>query len=807
MPRRSDPAGDRLQVLQFIGSAMAVVMGLLALLYAVRAGLAPERALVMWFSCVLSAVAGLALVGVVRLAGYGYEQMASWLLVAVVALRLILEATVTAPHAYGLLWPLYIVPIIIAQILLGSRAGGVAGLGAIPMFVFGYFGVADKPALVARMDETAIVSLLLYVSAAALVHVALARMAGALRQAEQVAGSHDRARAELREREEQFRALAESSATGIVIHQDGRLVYGNPYFFEMAHCRSSDGFGLSLWDFFDESGVEELRSQLMRRRTLKGSVPPNLLTFKPLKGPTRWCEVAVAEAMFWQKPATVANVLDVTERVQAEMEVQRERDFSNNIIDTAGAIIMALDAQGHVLRFNPAGEQITGYTAAEVLGRPYWEVFFPPERQEEGRAIFADIQDGAPRGHREVVWPGKHDDEITISWHYVGQYGPEGALAGIVCTGIDVTQQRNLEHQAVVTEGLRSLGQISGGVAHDLNNMLASIIGPADLLLMEEEDPGKQRALNSILAAATRGAETVRRIQSFSKARTDLDRQVFDLRELVEEVVFSLRPRWRDAAQKQGLSIRIHDEVPRGLMVHASAGEMGNVLMNLILNACEAMTRDGDITISAEQQGEVTELQVRDTGSGMSPETMTNIFKPFFSTKGADNTGLGLAVIHGIILRHGGTIAVDSELGQGTTFRITLPASAPTEAHEPPAPREETPRGLLRILVVDDMPDIADYIATIAMRNGHEAVKTYTGEDALHLLETGPFDLLITDYGMEGLSGVKLAEKAHHLQPGIKVVLVTGWDVSIDEFEGLDGLLQKPFTREQIEGMLRSLTA
>lgn len=809
MRARTVRPGEPPPMIEVLASAAAMLVGCLAVVAAVCASLVPVDAARYWFSALMSVVAALSLVGAFWLARFGHSRWAAGLLVAVLAVRIVVETTAAAPYAYMLLWPLYLVPIVVAQVLVGSRAGILTGCGAILMFGLTYLALTGQPvsasAPVSQIPLVIGLNVFLYLAAGALVHVALMQVRVTAREAKQVAESHDRARTKLREREEQFQALAENSATGIVIQQDGRLVYGNPTFFEMARCLSSDGFGLSLWDFFDEPGVSELQAQLKRRRTLTSNVPGSLLAFKPLKGDTRWCEVAVAEAMFWEKPAIVANVVDVTTRVQAQMEVQRERDFSNNIIDTAEAVVMALDAEGRVLRFNPAGERLTGYSFTELRGQPYWDVIASPELQSDARAMYDDIRLGLRHGHREATWLSKTGEELIISWHYVGQYAGE-ELTGLVCIGIDVTQQRILERQAMVTERLRSLGQIAGGVAHDLNNMLAGIIGPADLLMLQEDDSGKQRILNGILAAATRGAETVRRIQSFSKARTEVDKQVFDLRELAEDVIFSLRPRWRDAAQRQGIRIDVKDSVPPGLMVHASSGEIGNVLMNLIVNACEAMPHDGQIEIRGRQDQELIEFQVADTGMGMSAETMANIFQPFFSTKGADNSGLGLAVIHGIILRHGGTITVDSEPGQGTTFSVTLPASMPEEAPEDHAAAGRTPGERLRILVVDDVPEIADYIAMVADRVGHDATAVHSGEAAAQRLQQEQFDALITDYGMEGTSGLQLAEKARRLHPAIKLVLVTGWDMSLQEIEGFSGLLKKPCTRGQVEEMLHSLT-
>ena len=809
MAKRSTRAPQEVTPIHIVGAVFAGLMGLVAVFEAVRGGLGAGQAAANWTDMAASVVAALLALLALWLANQGRPQLASWTLTVVAALRIILAVVLVAPAAYAALWPLYLLPIVMAQVLIGSRAGAFVGVGSLVMFILTYAALSEQPELLGLFPGTACVNALLYFVVGSMVYLARTQMTSAQERSAQAASSQERARTELRERDEQFRALAESSATGIVIHQDGRLVYGNPHFFSMARCLSDDVFGLSLWDFFDQAGVAEVQAQLARRKAFgTDPVPPNQVLFKPVKGAPRWCEVAVAEAVFWQQPAIVANLLDVTERVEAQQAVLRERDFSNNIINTADAIIMVLDGEGRIVVLNPAGERVTGYTQDEVRGQPYWDAVSPPQIRDDNMELFATIRQGEGSGAVEGLWQTRSGAEVTIAWRYVGQYSGDGSLTGVVAVGIDVTQQRILERQQMATERLRSLGQIAGGVAHDLNNMLAGIMGPTDLLMLIETDADKERALKSIMAAATRGAETVRRIQSFSKNRTDVDKQVFDLRELTEEVIFSLRPRWKDAAEQRGMTIRVHDEVPQGLMVHASSGEIGNVLMNLIVNACEAMTADGEITITGMQKDNQAQFHVADTGSGMSEETMAQIFHPFFSTKGVDtNSGLGLAVIQGIILRHGGAISVDSMLGRGTTFTITLPAQLPEAGASDRQVPGVVSEGELRILVVDDVPEIADYVAAIAKRAGHQPTAVYSGEAALEQMQSERFDMLITDYGMEGISGPDLAERAHALYPDIKMILITGWDVAVEEFPLFQGMLKKPCTRQQLEEMLAQVTS
>jgi PAS domain S-box-containing protein len=669
------------------------------------------------------------------------------------------------------------------------------------MFVFAYANLADRPYLAEAIPLTAYANTFLYVTIGGLVHVALTRMGMALARSDLLLRQNERARQELQESEEQFRALAESSATGVVIQQDGHLVYGNPSFAGMARCLQRDIFGVSLWAFFSPEDDKALEEQLARRRDPAGGDPatPNQLLFKPLKGPPLWCEVVVADATYRNRAAIVANVLDVTDRVKAQSQVKQERDFSNSIIDAADAIIIALDERGGIVRFNAAGERITEFTEAELRGLTVWDTLLPEDSRQETMDLFNQIKHGRTAGHMEDVWLTKSAEERTIAWRWMAQTDARGEFSGVIVVGIDVTQQRILERQAMSTERLRSLGQIAGGVAHDLNNTLAGIMGPAELLLLDADDPQTEKRLSAIVTAAKRGAETVGRIQRFSKARTELDRQVFDLHALVDEVVYALRPHWRDAAQREGITIAITHDVPERVLVVASSGEIGNVLTNLIVNACEAMPDGGDITITGGQSDDVVLFQVADTGTGMSEETQANMFQPFFSTKGGENSGLGLAIIRGIILRHGGNIEVDSEPGIGTTFTVSLPAFTTEVEDQPTESTEGEQMDALRFLVVDDNEDIADFAGAVLKRVGHEVVVVYAGEEALTQLREAFFDVLITDYGMEGVSGTGLAREAVKLHPNIKMVLITGWDVSPSEFEDFHATLKKPFTIDQLK--------
>ncbi len=750
----------------------------------------------------ITIVMALSVIGIRYLAHHGRFEVAAWMLICILAARMAITVGVIVPEKLHLLAPGYLLVIILAQVLLGAWGGLIAGFASLPMFALAY--AQKDPRLHEEFAAITMFSLIVYVTVAGFVQLTLGHMNQALRRQNVLLMDNQRARVELQDRAEQFRAITETSPTGIVIQQDGHIVYANPQFAEMARCVQDDVYGLSLWELFDPEHADRLRAQIVRRRDPDGALTrSDQVVFRPLKGPPLWCEVAVVDATYRDREATVGTVLDVSDRVQAQMEVRRERDFTSNIISAADAIIMVLDPAGNVVRLNPAGERITGYTEEELLGRPYWETLMPPERREAAQHLVAGVAEGTSRGHLEEPWTTKHGEARDIDWRYVAQLSPEGSVIHIIVVGIDVTQQRMLEKQSIAAERLRALGQMAGGVAHDLNNTLAGILGPAELLLLDEMPEERRQELSTIVAAAKRGSATVKRIQRFSQARTDMDRQVFNLRELAGDVINTLRPRWRDQAQREGLTINVSSEIEDDMMVVGSSGEVGNVLTNLIVNACEAMPEGGTITVRGQQEDNgMTVFSVTDTGVGMSEEMRRDIFEPFFSTKGADNSGLGLAVIRGIILRHGGNIKVDSTVGEGTVFTVSLPSAQGVEPEAEKVEPAATTRGPLSVLVVDDSKPIADFAGVALGKMGHHPTTAYDGLEALEHLREAPFDVLLTDYGMEGLSGINLAREAKALRPQIKTVIMTGWDFSADEFEDIDAALAKPFTMGELGELL-----
>jgi len=378
---------------------------------------------------------------------------------------------------------------------------------------------------------------------------------------------------------------------------------------------------------------------------------------------------------------------------------------------------------------------------------------------------------------------------------------------------------RASQDRLVKTERLRALGEMASGVAHDFNNLLAVILGRVQLLLLRITDPELRRGLAVIERAAEDAAHTVRRIQEFTRTRQTRAFEPVDLRQVVREAVELTEGRWKDAAQVRGVSYQIVTDLAEVPAVAGEAGELREVLTNLLLNAFDAMPDGGTLHLGVRATDSALVVVVRDTGSGMPPDVRERVFEPFFTTKGPRSTGLGLSVAYGIIERHRGRIEAESTVGLGTTFTITLPvlggALEERRGGGQRAPRSER---AARVLVIDDERAVRDVLADILASVGHEAVVAEDGPAGLRILgQRGTFDLAFIDLGLPGMSGWEVAAHARAARPELALVLITGWGDQLDPAalaqSGISRVIAKPFRAEHVLGVVadvvrtRGLTA
>jgi signal transduction histidine kinase/ActR/RegA family two-component response regulator len=372
-------------------------------------------------------------------------------------------------------------------------------------------------------------------------------------------------------------------------------------------------------------------------------------------------------------------------------------------------------------------------------------------------------------------------------------------------------QLKMAQAHAVQVEKLRALGELAAGVAHDFNNMLAAILARAQILQVQIADPQVHKSLQIIEQSALDGAETVRRILGFARARGHESMLPVEVAPLLQQVVEVSQPRWKDEAQARGVGIEVKLKVDPVPAVLGNAAELREVFFNLVLNAVDAMPSGGTITLGARcvggpgarstPVGNFVEIYVRDTGTGMPEEVRRRVFDPFFTTKGLRGSGLGLSVAFGIVTRHGGTIDVTSQEGAGTTVMVRLPVASPAAA-EASQPASAAPIPSARILVVDDEKTVADSLADMLRLQGHTVEAVTDPRLALTRLEDDALDLVITDLGMPELNGWEVAEQTRSIHPGLPVILVTGWGHQIDpdrlQATGIARVIAKPFRIHEI---------
>lgn len=366
-------------------------------------------------------------------------------------------------------------------------------------------------------------------------------------------------------------------------------------------------------------------------------------------------------------------------------------------------------------------------------------------------------------------------------------------------------ERRAALEQLHQTEKLDALGRLSAGVSHDFNNALGIIHGGAELLdrLLRKEniDPAILEYVDIIMKSAMGAAQTVKRLQDFARKRDDRPVSVADLNEAVRVAAEMTRPRWKSEAEASGLHIELIVEPgAKHPFVSGVETELHEILVNLINNALDAMPDGGKIVLNTEDTAGGPRVSIKDTGTGMSPETRARAFEPFFSTKGEQGTGMGLSMVFGIIKRYGGSIGIESEEGAGTEISFTLP---PSDISDVKGDETEIPSAApAGILIVEDEPDMARMISELLSEGGYSPTVIHNGLGATRAFSASRHDLVISDLAMPGISGAEIARRIKEISPATPVLLLTGWQAVMAPEEmarsGIDGVMVKPVRKAEL---------
>jgi PAS domain S-box-containing protein len=521
---------------------------------------------------------------------------------------------------------------------------------------------------------------------------------------------------------------------------------------------------------------------------------------------------------FYDKEGIVSGAVgvirDITERKQAEREIREGKEFLEKIIKGSKDGIIISDEIGTILSVNEAIEQMLEVSKEEILGKHTSELII--DEEEEVKKVLEKIGMMFETGFASYKTRYKKRDgnyvEIECYSSLIRDEN-EKVIAGLSIAR-DITERQQMQHQLFQAEKLRSLGELAGGVAHDFNNILAAILGRVQLLKMQFKPPAGitekrksmidlVKSLEIIEKASFDGAETVRRIQEFSRKRVD-DKEFSHLsvNELLENALDFTKVRWKDNAESQGIKFDIQKSFSPVPATLGSAAELREVFTNLLNNALDAMPEGGSIEVKTTAEDKTISIDIRDTGGGIPEEIRNRIFDPFFTTKGVQSTGLGMSISYGIISRHKGTIAVKSAEGKGTTFTIKLPVVAkPLEKREiiKSVPLQKR---RARILVVEDEDEVRQLLSDILASEGHEVEAAANGREGIEVFSQNTFDLVFSDLGMPDMSGWEVADEIKSINSQVPVILVTGWNVEIHNSEkstdSVDKIIQKPFEVKQV---------
>jgi PAS domain S-box-containing protein len=613
-----------------------------------------------------------------------------------------------------------------------------------------------------------------------------------------------------------FRALFESALDAILILDDERrYIDANPAACTMFALGHAELTGRRLDEFVLPELVpvlEERWALFLGRGAGKGE-----MRIVDASGARRDVELT-SRANFL--PGRHLSILrDITEQKIAEEALQAsEERFYIAFSANPQPMFIALVEDGTYIEVNESFLEVTGYQATELLGHTAAERNVWAEPRVWDAMLAALAERGTLRGFEcELRAKGGEAREVLVSAERIDLDGARCVLV----TATDITDRKRLEAQLQRSQRLESVGRLAGGIAHDFNNLLTVISGYSDLALKRvgAEDPIRND-IEEVRKAGDRASALTRQLLAYSRKQL-LRPKILDLNVTVAEMSKMLV---RLIGEDVELCVRLEPSLGR---VEADPGQIEQVLANLAVNARDAMTEGGRLTIETAnveideafartrpdaRTGPYVILSVEDTGAGMDEETLTRIFEPFFTTKEAGRgTGLGLATIYGIVTQSGGLIDVASEVGRGSAFRIYLPSvpEAPPERAEEAA--REVPRGTETVLVVEDQPEVRGLVAKTLAERGYAVLEAREGAEALTVCETTsePIHLVLSDVVMPRMSGRQLAERLSPLRPETKILFMSGYtDSAVAQQHALEdriAFLPKPFTPDDLARKVREV--
>ncbi len=629
-----------------------------------------------------------------------------------------------------------------------------------------------------------------------------------------------RAEEALQRSEANLRAIFNNSLQAFVlVDRDGRIKALN---------RTAEEWGALILGRRVREGerIEEFIPDAVQafRDALGGEARTTERCIRSRDGVERWFETTHAPVgdERGQVIGVCLNARDVSERQQAEQALRESEARYRDLFDNASDLVCVTSAAGDFLYVNRAWHDVTGYTDAELAGRRLLDIVHASSRER-----YDELQRRALAGetltHADLVLVTRDGIPVTVEGNISATFrdGVPVVLRGIYR---DITERRRIEDQLRRAERMQAAGRLAGGVAHEVNNMMTGVIGFSEFLMrgLEADDP-RRIEVREIIKAGTRAADITRQLLAFTRQQF-MRAERLNVNDIVSGMDKLLR---RSLGENHELELRLGESIGE---IRADRGHLEQVLLNLVLNARDAIPDRGQVVIStgratrAEVQAachvdvevpaeSYARLDVSDTGCGMDSEVQARIFEPFFTTKGVgQGTGLGLSTVYGIVKQSGGFIWVESEVAKGSTFSIYLPhVEAPEGDTIQPDPATDSEGGTETVLVVEDEPMVRDLACRGLREKGYTVVEAPNGAEALKLLadQTIRVDLVISDVVMPTLGGRELGQALARLEPGIPVLYMSGYTGDDVIQRGLldpdAPFQQKPFSPDGLARKVREM--
>ena len=642
----------------------------------------------------------------------------------------------------------------------------------------------------------------------------LALLAGSTLVLTAMAVGQARVASALRTSELRFRRVFEHAGVGIgVVSEDGKFIDANFPLQEMLGYSRHELVGRPIAQVSHPDDVSASRSLLQELVTGQRTTYRMAKRYLRKNGSVFWGRLATTPipANEDEPGCVIGLVEDISEQRAAEEALRGTSQTLQTLVDASPLAIYTLDAEGRVSSWNHAAEKMFGWPAAEVIG--HCLPFIPPEEMETFRRSLRGVMAGEPISGYQVQRRRQDGHMIDLRICAAPMRRPDGTIDRVIALAEDVTERKSLGEQLRQAQKMEAIGQLTGGLAHDFNNILTIVITNAALMATElKADQVDMRAeLDELHRAALRGVELVRKLMAFSRRRA-VEIKPIDLGQVITDAS-------QDLGRLLPASVQVVVQVEKGaqLTINGDVGAIEQILFNLATNARDAMPEGGILRLGVYRAwldeehrrtrgwgsaGDYIVLTVGDTGCGMNPKVRDRAFEPFFTTKEVGKgTGLGMAMVYGLVTQHKGYADLHSEEGRGTTVRLYFPALPVSVQQSTRVSESGSPvGGKERILVVDDEDGVRRSAVRVLSRFGYAVEEAADGEAALEAVDRAPapFDLVLSDVVMPRMSGMALYRELRRRDSGVRVLLMSGHTAedldALDEPEAGVKFLHKPWS-------------